>query len=204
MSQLVGVLDYGCGNVRSVTNAITAVGGQHMICRTLEDLLRVNKLILPGVGAFDRAMSSLKEKNILEGLRQYVKNRDNKLLGICLGMQILCHFSEEGCERGLGIVDAVVYNLARYTSLKIPHMGWNSVSLICEDPLLEGVQNLSDFYFVHSYCVKAKDASVNLGLSSYGVEFSSIIRQDNAWGVQFHLEKSQKVGLRLMKNFVYL
>lgn len=204
MSQLIGVMDYGCGNIRSVINAIKAVGGQPMICCTQEDLMRVNKLILPGVGSFDRAMVSLKERNILESLKQYVEKKENKLLGICLGMQILCHFSEEGGEKGLGVIDAAVYNISKYTRLKVPHMGWNSVSLICDDPLLDGVKNLSDFYFVHSYCVRAKDVSVNIGISYYGVEFSSIIKKNNVWGVQFHPEKSQSVGLKIMNNFVNL
>lgn len=204
MSNLVGILDYGCGNVRSVSNAVKSVGGQFVLCQTEEDISSVSKLILPGVGAFDRAMSSLKEKNILESLQRYIQNKENKLLGICLGMQILCHSSDEGEEKGLGIIDAHVHNLAGYTSLKIPHMGWNSVAFVQEDPLLVGVKDLSDFYFVHSYCVQSRDKKVNLGLSTYGAEFSSIVRQDNVWGVQFHLEKSQKTGLTLMKNFVHL
>lgn len=204
MTELVGILDYGCGNIKSVSNAINAIGADYKIIENSREIESVSKLILPGVGAFDVAMSSLDKTGMIEMLNTFVENPENKLLGICLGMQLICNGSEEGRLPGLGYINSEVMNLKNYSNLKVPHIGWNTVKFTRQNPLLEDLMDGTDYYFVHSYCVMTEDESVILGETIYGPEFVSIVHKGNVWGVQFHPEKSQGTGLKLLKNFIEL
>jgi len=204
MTELVGILDYGCGNIKSVSNAINAIGADYKIIKNSDDIKGVSKIVLPGVGAFDIAMLSLNNTGMTDILNNFVKNPENKLLGICLGMQLICNGSEEGEFPGLGYINANVMNLKNYSNLKVPHIGWNTVKYKIQNPLFEELNSGTDYYFVHSYCVMTEDDSMILGETSYGTEFASIVHQGNVWGVQFHAEKSQSAGLKLLKNFIEL
>lgn len=204
MTGLVGILDYGCGNIKSVSNAINAIGKDYTIIEKSRDMESVSRLILPGVGTFDVAKSSLDKTGMIEMLNTFVENPENKLLGICLGMQLICNGSEEGTLSGLGYIDAEVIKLRNYSNLKVPHIGWNSVKFTRQNPLIEELTDSTDYYFVHKYCVKTDDEAMILGETIYGSAFVSIVNKGNVWGVQFHPEKSQGAGLKLLKNFIEL
>ncbi|MCG8684759.1 MAG: imidazole glycerol phosphate synthase subunit HisH [Desulfobacterales bacterium] len=203
MTGNIGILEYGCGNIRSVKNALIEIGLENAkIIRTESDLETINKLIFPGVGAFDSVCKNLEGKDLFRPLNKFICHPDNKVLGICLGMQVLCTDSQEGEKKGLGLVDASVKFIGKHNGIKVPHMGWNTVSFIREDPLLEGLGNEQDFYFVHSYCVIPNNQKISLGVTDYGQPFTSIFRNENVWGVQFHPEKSQAPGLKILSNFL--
>ena len=197
----IAILDYGMGNIRSVANAVDKVEGVESLVSEPEQLADFDKLILPGVGAFAQAIQRLNESGLDAALDEY-RASGKPILGICLGMQLLCSSSQEdGMHQGLNWFDARVEAIPKTADLVIPHMGWNNVSFQREDPILRGVESGSDFYFVHSYCVHCADPEDRLGVSEYGVGFASIIQRDNVYGMQFHPEKSQHVGLTLLKNF---
>ncbi len=199
----VGILEYGCGNIRSVKNALTKIGvSSTKIIQNEADLFSVDKIILPGVGAFDSGCLALKEMRFSDALKRYLADKKNKALGICLGMQLLCYSSEEGNSNGLGLVNAVVTRMDHEKTIKVPHMGWNTVLFSYEDPLLKDLGKEQDFYFVHSYQVNLKDCGMELGLTYHGKEFTSMYRSENIWGVQFHPEKSQAAGLTILSNFI--
>lgn len=204
MKELVGIVEYGCGNIRSVSNAIKSVGADFCLINSKDDFENVSKLILPGVGSFDVAMQSLIDMHLYEEIINFVHTPGNRLLGICLGMQLLCNRSEEGVLPGFGFVDAEVILLNESTSIKVPHMGWSTVIPRRDDTLIDGLNSETDYYFLHSYSVKVNDDRSLLGSTDYGVEFASMVHKDNIWGVQFHPEKSQSSGLKLLKNFIEL
>lgn len=153
MTSVVGILKYGCGNIRSVKNALEKIGVSRVkIIESESDLSSAKKIIFPGVGAFDSTCVALKKKNLFKPLQRYLSDKTNKVLGICLGMQVLCISSEEGTETGLGAVDASVNILnSKKGRIKVPHMGWNTVTFVRDDPILEGLGKEQNFYFVHSY-----------------------------------------------------
>ena len=203
---MIGVIDYGMGNLRSVSKAIEHLGGSVYVGDKAKKLSRAKKLVLPGVGAFGDAMSELKKRNLIR-LIQDAAASGTPLLGICLGLQLFFERSSESLGvRGLGIWKGRVlqFKAAKNRRLKIPHMGWNQVSVRKSSALLARVKNLSYFYFVHSYYANPEDKALILGETDYGVKFPSVLARGTVSAVQFHPEKSQSSGLQVLKNFIRL
>lgn len=200
----IGVLDYGLGNIGSVIRMIEKVGGFAERISTHDEILRAEKLILPGVGHFDRGMSQILERGLLAPLRERVVIQRAPIMGICLGMQLLCAGSEEGTLPGLGFVGADVrkFQALPNQNLKIPHMGWNTVRVTCDNPLINGEGEEPRFYFVHSYYVVPNVSDLAIAMATHGVEFCAALQSGNIFGVQFHPEKSHRFGMALMKRFV--
>ena len=194
------VVDYGMGNLRSVEKAVDAVGGRALLSGDPAVVRSAPRLILPGVGAFGDAMENLRRSGLDEAVLEAVA-RGVPLLGLCLGLQLLFSRSEEfGTHRGLDIISGKVCRF-REPGLHVPHVGWNQVSGLRDDPLLEGIPEGAYFYFVHSYFVEPEDAAHALAWTEYGGRFCSIARCGSVWGAQFHPEKSQERGKRLLINF---
>jgi glutamine amidotransferase len=205
-SVMIKVLDYGLGNFGSVIGMIHKVGGSAERISTPEEILRGDKLILPGVGHFDRGMAQILERGLLEPLRERVVKQGIPLMGICLGMQLLCASSEEGISKGLGFVDADVrkFRVIPGQGLKIPHMGWNTIRVSLKNRLIEATIEEQRFYFVHSYQVVPRTPDLAVAMSTHGEEFCAAFEFGNIFGVQFHPEKSHRFGMALMKRFVEL
>lgn len=195
----VAIIDYGVGNLRSVEKAFTAAGCAAVISSDLSVLRQAERLVLPGVGAFGACMNALTERGFDTLVRERV-SAGTPLLGVCVGMQLLFEESEEfGATQGLGLLSGRVRRFS--DDLVVPHIGWNQIHQRISHPLFDGVGDASFFYFVHSYyCEPAKDEVV-LGETEYGVSYASVVAHENLCGVQFHPEKSQAVGLRLLANF---
>ncbi|MFA6013571.1 MAG: imidazole glycerol phosphate synthase subunit HisH [Gallionellaceae bacterium] len=198
--------NYGCGNLASIVRMINWVGGDAVITSKASDLAVADKIILAGVGAFDHGMSGLCDGGWIDALNEAVLVRRVPILGICLGMQLMCKTSEEGTLPGLGWIDAEVgrFKLEQDSSLKIPHMGWNTVSVTKENPIICSDQEEQRFYFVHSYHVICNQPNDTLAIAHHGYDFTAAFSHENIFGVQFHPEKSHKFGMALMKNFVEL
>jgi len=204
---MITIVDSGMGNVKSVANMLRKSGHKSEITADLEFIERANKIILPGVGAFDAGMKQLKKLNLIAPLTECVVRKMTPVLGICLGAQLLTHYSEEGSEPGLGWIDADVIKFDFSESdkaLKIPHMGWNYVNPDYKHPLFKNIPEPMRFYFVHSFHFKCHDEKIIAASAHYGYDFACCIAKDNIMGVQFHPEKSHKYGLQLMKNFAEL
>ena len=208
MEQLVGIVDYQMGNLRSVQKAIERIGGSALISSDHNELSRVSHLILPGVGAFGDAMAELRKRKLVEFLREW-STSGKPFLGICLGMQLLFETSDEGgLHEGLGILPGTVARFERNVqddSFKIPHMGWNQVeSSVKNDAMLDGIPGNPYVYFVHSYYVQPANQDLVWLRSDYGKPFCAAVRQGNLMATQFHPEKSQRDGLQLLANFLRL
>ncbi len=211
MNNEIVLLDYGMGNLRSVAKALEQVGGRVCLTSTPSVVAKASKCVLPGVGAFGDAMKELKKRKLLEPLKEHLAS-GKPFLGICLGLQLLFEESEEGgCHKGLGIFKGRVVRFNERRILKIPHMGWNQVNgkwkvesgkWKKQCPLLKGIRQGSYFYFVHSYYVKPADKGIIAATTEYGTEFTSMIWKGNIFATQFHPEKSQETGLKLLRNFV--
>jgi len=191
---MIGVVDYEAGNISSIVNALKAVGVKYCTSSSAEELSGCRGIILPGVGAAPGAMESLRRHGLVDFLQSY----DRPFLGICLGMQVLYEYSEEGEIPCLGIIPGKVMKLAGNAE-KIPHMGWNAVELREAHPLMKGIPDGAYFYFAHSY--SAPVGSSTTGVSRCGGEFSAIVSRVNYSGVQFHPEKSGRDGLQVLRNF---
>jgi imidazole glycerol-phosphate synthase subunit HisH len=195
----VAIIDYGVGNLRSVEKAFAAVGVDAVVTGNQQTLQSADRLVLPGVGAFGACMQELKQTGLVDLVLDRVQ-QGTPLLGICVGMQMLFDESSEfGRTRGLGLLKGTVRRFS--DELNVPHVGWNQVSERSTDRLFEGVPNNSFFYFVHSYYCEPSDAEVMIGETDYGVRFAAMVAEKNICGVQFHPEKSQVAGLKLLKNF---
>lgn len=208
---MIAIIDYGMGNLGSVAKAFSAIGAQVCVTRFPKDLNKAQKIVLPGVGAFRDCMLSLKKLKLIPSL---IKNIEagKPYLGLCLGMQILFEESAEGGRvKGLGILKGKV---KRFTSLKVPQIGWNTINMShvtshmsqakkrC--PLLKWIPDGSWMYFVHSYYAAPKDKGVIAATTDYGIGFASMVWKDNIYATQFHPEKSQQVGMKILENFVRL
>ncbi len=202
----ISVLDYGTGNVNSVIRMIERAGGQARRISSPEEVSESVKLILPGVGAFDYGISQLHARGLIPALTTIALERSIPVLGICLGMQLMCAGSEEGTMPGLGWIDARVqrFSFADDSRLRVPHMGWNTVQVPRENPLLATDEGEQRFYFVHSYFVSCNDPNDPIAITNYGRQFVAAFQRNNLSGVQFHPEKSHRFGLRLISAFVGL
>ena len=195
----VTVVDYGAGNLRSVAKAIERLGYLPTVTDDPQEVQRARAVILPGVGASDSAMRALEQRGLVGPIREVI-NRGVPFFGVCLGLQLLLESSEEGSMPCLGVVPGMVKRFP--PGLKVPHMGWNQVTLHGEHPVFEGVESGSYFYFVHSYYAAPEDPGLVLGTTEYGLEFCSVIAMNNLVATQFHPEKSGALGLRLYENFL--
>mgnify|MGYP001569049742 CR=1 FL=1 len=195
------------GNLRSVEKAFEKYCSNVAVSSSAKDILKADKIILPGVGAFKVAMDELKKRGLIEPIRESIE-KGKPFLGICLGLQLLFSESEEGGKiKGLDIIKGRVKRFKDKKGLKVPHMGWNEIKLKVKSQkskVMDGVKNGSYMYFVHSYYVEPKDKDVILCETDYGGNFTSGIYKDNVCGFQFHPEKSQAVGLKIVENFVNL
>lgn len=200
---MISIIDYGLGNVLSVKNVFKKVGFKSKLIKTSDEILDAEKLVLPGVGHFKKGMENLIEMELVSPLIHKVLNDEIPVLGICLGMQLLTKSSEEGDINGLGFINAKTKIFSSENGIKIPHMGWNRVSVKKDSPLLNKDEE-NRFYFVHSYYVDCNDKSDVLSTTFYGSEFCSGFSRKNIFGFQFHPEKSHKFGFRLMENFAQL
>lgn len=200
---MIAILDYDMGNLRSVSKAVEHVGGKCAVTRDPKRAAQADKLILPGVGAFKDCMANLESYGLIEPIREFIAS-GRPFLGICLGMQLLMDESEEGGRhKGLGILPGKVLRFSPELGLKVPHMGWNRLKLKGKPRLLEGMDG--DYvYFVHSYYVAPEKKKAIAATADYGLEFAASLESDNIFATQFHPEKSQKVGLGLLKRFVKL
>ncbi len=198
---MITLLDYGAGNVRSVINAVERLGGSLKLVTKPDDILSADKLIFPGVGNYESMIQILNQKNYIEPLRQYL-SADRPFFGICLGMQALFQGSEEAVSNNesLGFFKGRVERFK--TDLAVPHMGWNGINIKQKSPLLDKVDPGARFYFVHSYHLVPEDPSVILTTTTYDYEFVSSVQKGNVMGTQFHPEKSGKVGMQLLENFI--
>ncbi len=198
---MIGILDLNLGNLKSVFNAIYELGYDPVIVNQTCELELLDHLIIPGVGSYPAAMQHYRASGFDTKLMSYIAS-GKPILGICLGMQILADSGEEiTATTGLGLIPGQVVRFPQDMGLAIPHVGWNSVDFKVEHPIFEGIKNEVDFYFVHSYHYVCSNSAMALGLTNYGINFPSIVGRDNILGVQFHPEKSQKNGLKLLENF---
>ena len=198
---MIAIIDYGMGNLRSVSKAFEAVGHQAVITREAGVIHNASHVVLPGVGAFGDCMANLRQYELVEPIKAAVRS-GKPFLGICLGFQLLFSESEEfGTHAGLDLFPGRVRAFPKEQQLKVPHMGWNQVNVQRPCPLFEGIGDGADWYFVHSFFVDPADQRIIATTTNYGMPFTSSIWQDNVVACQFHPEKSQSVGLQLIKNF---
>lgn len=206
---MIVILDYHMGNHHSVKRKLDKLGVQSMVSSDPKDLLTADKIIMPGVGHFGKAMENLRTLSLIDTLNKAVLDDKKPILGICLGMQLMAESSEEssdGNTKGLGWINGSVKRFQVSDSLryKVPHIGWNTISASKVSRLLTGIQTGEEFYFVHSYFMELNDPSEELTLTTYEQPFTSAVEKGNIYGVQFHPEKSHTIGMQLLKNFVDL
>lgn len=204
---MIVVVDYGMGNLGSILNMLKKIGAEARVSSDPQEIESADKLILPGVGAFDAGMKRLQELGLIGVLDDKVLNGKTPTLGVCLGMQLLTQQSEEGNLLGLGWIDGETIRFRfdpKQTHLKIPHMGWNTVTIHREGELFRGLEHEARFYFVHSYHVVCNQQEDVLATTHHGYDFVSAIQRDNIMGTQFHPEKSHRYGMKLYRNFVEL
>lgn len=198
---MIAIVDYGMGNLRSVQKGLERVGCKAQVTREPQQIVSARGVVLPGVGAFSACMENLRRFGLVEAIREVVLQR-KPFLGICLGFQLLFTESEEfGPQKGLDLFPGKVVGFHPQNGLKVPHMGWNRIVKKKESPFLQGITDGDYLYFVHSYYVTPADVSVVATTTTYGASFVSSIATDHLFACQFHPEKSQKIGLRILDNF---
>jgi glutamine amidotransferase len=201
---MIVIVDYGMGNLRSVEKGFAKVGHQATVTSDPGQIAAASKIVLPGVGAFRDAIGELRRQKLIDPLREVI-DAGKPFLGICLGLQLLMDVSyEDGQYEGLGVIPGAVVRFDVPAELKVPHMGWNRIRRRAQPPLLSGIEDDAFVYFVHSYYVAPEDRRVVATETEYGGPFTSMIWRDNVFATQFHPEKSQTTGLRILKNFAEL
>lgn len=202
---MIAIIDYGLGNLGSIKNMLRKIGYDSIITKDKEEISNAEKLILPGVGAFDTGMQNLIDLELIDVINQKVKQNKTPILGICLGAQLMCNKSEEGKQHGLGWFDAEVVSFkSRFDEgkeLPVPNMGWIDVKVQKQNKLIENLPDNPRFYFVHSYFILTQKKEDILLTSQYGINYTSALQRENLFAVQFHPEKSHKYGFQLLKNF---
>ena len=198
---MIAIIDYGMGNLRSVQKGFERVGHMATITNDPHVVAKADHVVLPGVGAFADAIAELRRRDLVEPVREAIAS-GKPFLGICLGLQMLFDRGyEDGCHEGLGVLAGEVVRFQVPPEYKVPHMGWNELSIVRRTPILAGIEEGTHFYFVHSYYVAPTDPSVIAAQASYPEPFTAMVWRDNLVATQFHPEKSQAHGLRLLKNF---
>lgn len=201
---MIGIVDYGVGNIKAFSNIYNQLNIPYKQVKSENDLKSVDKIILPGVGAFDHAVTRLHKSGLIGTLNELVLNENIPVLGICVGMQMMANSSEEGDLSGLGWIEARVKKFNKVElggKNPLPHMGWNSIEHVIHNPLFESIENNSRFYFLHSYYFEPRNKKHTIATSEYGKIFSCGVNQKNIYGIQFHPEKSHSKGVQLLKNF---
>jgi len=199
---MIGIIDYGAGNLRSVYNAFKFVGADVKICTAAEELAGMDKIVLPGVGSSKDAMNELSSKGFIPEIKKYIA-LGRPFMGMCLGLQLLFTKSQEsgGCDC-LGLFPGEVRKFSASPGLKVPQIGWNNVSIKDKKcPMFKGIKDDSYFYFVHSFYCDPEDKRYTAGETSYGISYTSAFWKDNVFAVQFHPERSQEAGLKIIRNF---
>ena len=198
----IKIVDYGMGNIQSVKNAFELLNNKVEIINDPSEIKDADGIILPGVGAFGNAIKNLQELKFIEPIKENVINQNVPLLGICLGMQLLADKSEErGIYDGLSLIPGNICKIPSIDGYRLPHIGWNEVSIKLKDPLFENINDKRSFYFVHSYRFECDEQFV-VATTNYGQNINAVVQKGNVFGVQFHPEKSQRKGLHLINNFV--
>ena len=200
----VAIVDYGMGNLLSIKRKVKLLGKTCTITNDPQVLSEASKIILPGIGSFQSAMEHLKRLDLIGLLNELVLNKKRPILGICLGMQLLADYSEEGDAVGLGWISGKVvkFSMSDKLKYKVPHIGWNQVKAVGGSELNAGIADNAEYYFVHAYHFHCEDSNNIKGLTNYELEFVSIVQRDNIYGVQYHPEKSHDVGLQQLGNFL--
>lgn len=204
---MITLIDYGVGNIFAFQNVYKRLDIPTKIAKTISDLEDAEKLILPGVGAFDYAMDQLNASGMRDKLDELVLEKKIPVIGICVGMQMMGNKSEEGRAEGLKWLDADILKFDEsliQQRTKLPHMGWNDVTPNINHPLFEGLEKDAIFYFLHSFYFKCNNIKDSIAISDYGISFSSAVNADNVYGIQFHPEKSHQYGEKLLQNFAQL
>lgn len=198
---MIAIIDYDAGNIASVQKAFQYLNQDVIVTRNQKEILAADKVVLPGVGAYADCMHKLKTYELIETIHEVVKNK-TPFLGICLGLQLMFDYSEEGGHiEGLSLAKGSIVRIPDKEGLKIPHIGWNSICVKEGSRLFEGIKNDSYVYFVHSYYLKAKDPEMVVATTEYSTLIHAAIEKDNLFGCQFHPEKSGEVGLKILQNF---
>lgn len=201
---MIAVISYGMGNTGSIVNMLHRIGEEAVVTDEKSVLEQADKIILPGVGAFDHGMENLHEKDLVTTIKRVTLDKGVPFLGICLGMQLLGRKSEEGQTEGLGLIpfESVRFRFETDNSLKVPHMGWDIVEFEQDDRVLTELKGVQRYYFVHSYHAVCENQENVLMTCEYGYKFAAAVKKDNIYGFQFHPEKSHKFGMKLLENFV--
>lgn len=201
---MIAVVDYGIGNISSITNMLKKIGVECLLAKTPQDIVSSDKIILPGVGSFDAGMTKLRNSGMINSIIDHATVNNKPTLGICLGMQMLGRKSEEGSEEGLNFIpfETIRFKFDQHQNLKTPHMGWDIVTMSSEhDPIIDGITDTQRYYFVHSYHARC-DSDENILMNcDYGYTFPAAVKHKRVYGFQFHPEKSHRFGMALLENF---
>jgi glutamine amidotransferase len=206
MSQRIIIVDYGMGNLNSVKRKFDRMKADSIVSSNPDEILTADKLILPGVGNFGKAMENLNKSRLIPVLNQLANEKKIPILGICLGMQLMCNSSQEGNAEGLKWIDGKVkkFTVSDTIKYKVPHSGWNSVELHNNSPLMKNIAEEAEFYFVHAYHVELAEESLAINTTTYDYSFVSGFQKENIFGLQYHPEKSHALGDQVFKNFIEL